>query len=357
MNQTAALPARSATPPRQSAWWLGLLLTGLLAAASLLLAKTEWAQQLGFSALTLAIVLGIIAGNTFFPSIASNTATGVDFSKNKLLRAGIILYGFRITFQQIGDIGWAGVLIAALMVGLTFALAVQLGTRVFKLDKQTSMLIGAGSAICGAAAVMAAEPVVRGQAHKVSIAVATVVVFGTLSMFLYPLLYSLLPLSEHAYGIYAGSTIHEVAQVVAAGKAVSDTAAGTAVIEKMLRVMMLAPFLLILSGVVLRKQSGDDSASPQRGARPPIVIPWFAVLFIVVSGVNSLHLLPADVVQVIIDIDTAILAMAMAALGLRTHAGAIRQAGVKPLMLAATLFVFLVVGGYGINLAVMQWLG
>lgn len=354
MNQAATLPARPATPPGQSAWWLGLLLTGALATASLLIAKLEWAQQLGFSALTLAIVLGIVAGNTFFPSIAGSTATGVDFSKNKLLRAGIILYGFRITFQQIGDIGWAGVLIAAIMVGLTFTLAVQLGTRVFKLDKQTSMLIGAGSAICGAAAVMAAEPVVRGQAHKVSIAVATVVVFGTLSMFLYPLLYSLLPLSEHAYGVFVGSTIHEVAQVVAAGKAVSDTAAGTAVIEKMLRVMMLAPFLLILSGVVLRNQA---SSAATAGKKSPIVIPWFAVLFILVSGINSLHLLPANLVQVIVDLDTAILAMAMAALGLRTHAGAIRQAGLKPLMLAATLFVFLVVGGYGINLAVMHWLG
>ncbi|RBP43531.1 putative integral membrane protein (TIGR00698 family) [Eoetvoesiella caeni] len=354
MNQTATLPARPAAPLRQSAWWLGLLLTGTLAAASLLLAKLEPVQQLGISALTLAIVLGIVAGNTFFPSIAGHTAAGVDFSKNKLLRAGIILYGFRITFQQIGDIGWAGVLIAALMVGLTFTLAVQLGTRLFKLDKQTSMLIGAGSAICGAAAVMAAEPVVRGQAHKVSIAVATVVVFGTLSMFLYPLLYSLLPLSEHAYGVFAGSTIHEVAQVVAAGKAVSDAAAGTAVIEKMLRVMMLAPFLLILSGVVLRRQPGDGAEASKKA---PIVIPWFAVFFIAVSGINSLHLLPADLVQVIVDIDTALLAMAMAALGLRTHAGAIRQAGFKPLMLAATLFAFLIVGGYGINLAVMQWLG
>lgn len=353
-TQTATLPTRSTTPPRQSAWWLGLLLAGGIAAVSLVLAQSDWAQQLGFSALTLAIVLGIVAGNTFFPSIAIHTAAGVDFSKNKLLRAGIILYGFRITFQQIGDIGWSGVLIAAIMVGLTFTLAVQIGTRLFKLDKQTSMLIGAGSAICGAAAVMAAEPVVRGQAHKVSIAVATVVVFGTLAMFLYPLLYTLLPLTEHAYGVFVGSTIHEVAQVVAAGKAVSDTAAGTAVIEKMLRVMMLAPFLLILSGLILRNH--DESAA--KGSRkPPIVIPWFAVLFIVVSGFNSLHLLPAEIVQIIIDVDTALLAMAMAALGLRTHAGAIRQAGLKPLMLAAVLFVFLVVGGYGINLAVTHLLG
>src|SRR4029077_8632271 len=120
----------------------------------LTLAQTHWAQHLGFSALTLTIVLGIIAGNTFFPAIVPHTASGVDFCKSRLLRAGIILYGLRITFQQIASIGWAGVIIDALTVILTSVLAVQLGTRLFKLDRQTSMLIGAGSAICGAAAVL-----------------------------------------------------------------------------------------------------------------------------------------------------------------------------------------------------------
>jgi uncharacterized integral membrane protein (TIGR00698 family) len=237
-----------ATRHRQPALWLGLALAGALAAMGLVAAQGRWAQQAGLSALTLTIILGIVVGNTIFPAIATRTAAGVDLSKSLLLRAGIILYGFRITFQQIAGVGWSGVLIDALVVTLTFLLAVQLGTRVFKLDRQTSMLIGAGSAICGAAAVIAAEPVVGGQAHKVSVAVATVVIFGTLGMFAYPLLYPHLGLSPRAYGIFAGSTIHEVAQVVVAGKSVSEGAAATAVIEKMLRVMMLAPFLLLLSG-------------------------------------------------------------------------------------------------------------
>jgi uncharacterized integral membrane protein (TIGR00698 family) len=354
MNQATVLPTRAA-PPVSPALWPGLMLTGALTVASLYAAQLEWVHHMGISALTLAIVFGIAVGNTIFPRIATHTATGVDFSKNKLLRLGVILFGFNITFQQIGDIGLAGVLIAVLIVGLTFTLAVQLGTRVFKLDRQTAMLIGAGSSICGAAAVMATEPVVHGQAHKVSIAVATVVVFGTLSMFLYPVLFTLLSLTDHAYGVFAGSTIHEVAQVVAAGKAVSDTAANTAVIEKMLRVMMLAPFLLILSGI-LRKHphNGTPGTAPQKA---PITIPWFAVLFIVVSGINSLQVLPTNIVHTITSIDTGILAMAMAALGLRTHASAIRQAGLKPLMLAAALFTFLIIGGYCINVAVMHLLG
>jgi uncharacterized integral membrane protein (TIGR00698 family) len=332
------------------AWWLGCLLVGALSACGVVAAQTPWARHLGLSALTLAIVLGMIAGNTFFPAIARHTASGVDFSRNTLLRAGVVLYGLRITFQQIAHVGWTGVTVDVLMVGMTFTLAVLVGTRLFRLDRDTAMLIGAGSAICGAAAVMATEPVVRGQAHKVSVAVATVVVFGTLSMFVYPLLYPHLGLAPDAYGVYAGSTIHEVAQVVAAGKAVSDSAAATAVIEKMMRVMMLAPFLLILSG------SRDTGNADAGSAARRITIPWFAVMFIVASAVNSTHLLPTALTGALIKVDTVLLSMAMAALGLRTHAGAIRQAGLKPLMLATVLFLFLVVGGYGINIGVARLL-
>jgi uncharacterized integral membrane protein (TIGR00698 family) len=321
----------------------GLALAALIAALAMWGAGLPVFQRLGLSALTLAIVAGIVLGNTVFPRIAPFSQEGVDFARNRLLRLGIVLYGFRITFQQIGHIGWAGVLIDALVIAATFTLAVQLGTRAFGLDRQTAMLIGAGSAICGAAAVMAAEPVVRGQAHKVSVAVATVVVFGTLSMFVYPLLYPWLQLSETAYGLYAGSTIHEVAQVVVAGRAVSEAAASSAVIEKMLRVMMLAPFLVVL-GSRLGAEEGSDAGAGRR-----ITIPWFALVFVGASGLNSLQLLPAGLVDAILQLDTVLLAMAMAALGLRTHVGAIRQAGVKPILLASVLFLFLVVGGYLIN--------
>jgi uncharacterized integral membrane protein (TIGR00698 family) len=324
----------------------GLAFVAKVAAISMWGAGLQAVQHLGISALTLAIVLGIVLGNTVFPRMAPFSGEGVDFARARLLRLGIILYGFRITFQEIGNIGWAGVLIDVLVIGATFTLAVQLGTRVFGLDRQTAMLIGAGSAICGAAAVMATEPVVRGQAHKVSVAVATVVIFGTLGMFVYPLLYPYLQLSDTAYGVYAGSTIHEVAQVVVAGRAVSEAAASAAVIEKMLRVMMLAPFLVILSHRIAGGTQGDS-------AKRRITVPWFAVLFIAAAGLNSLHVLPAAVVQAIQQLDTVLLAMAMAALGLRTHAGAVRQAGARPILLASVLFLFLMTGGYFINRVVL----
>lgn len=326
--------------------WLGLILVAALSFLSAQLASLPTINALGLSSLTIAMLLGFFVGNSFFRKIAPHTDQGVDYAKNKLLRLGIIFYGFHITFQQLSAIGWSGLLIALSMVCCTFLLALLIGTKLLKLDTQTVMLIGAGSSICGAAAVMATEPVVKGQASKVSVAVATVVVFGTISMFLYPILYPYLQLSPENYGVFAGSTIHEVAQVVVAGKNISEIAASSAVIEKMLRVMLLAPFLMVLSIILSRKTN--------HAANTPITIPWFAVLFIMVALFNSVVSLPSYLYGIIHYLDTFLLTMAMAALGIRTNISAIKQAGVKPLILGSCLFIFLLVGGYFINIGITQ---
>ncbi len=348
LNPSSSASSLQSGLTRSPGFWPGLALAAAIAGAAMALASLPALQAWGLSALTLAIVLGIVVGNTVFPAFAAAAGSGVDFSKGTLLRLGIVLYGFRVTFQEIAGVGVAGLAIDAVVVAGVFGLATWLGTRWLKLDRETSMLIGAGSAICGAAAVMAAEPVVRAQAHKVSVAVATVVVFGTLGMFVYPMLYPYLGLSEHAYGVYAGSTIHEVAQVVVAGRAIGESAASAAVIEKMLRVMLLAPFLLLLSSRI--------GAAPG-AAKSKIAVPWFALWFVAVSGFNSLQLLPAPWKAAIVQVDTVLLAMAMAALGLRTHVGAIRQAGPKPMLLAAVLFGVLTIGGYGLNVGVAKLFG
>lgn len=335
---------------RRPGFWPGLILVLAIALAGIGLSNLPWAKTTGLSALTLAIVLGIALGNTAFPAIAPRTGTGVDYAKGMLLRAGIVLYGLRVTFQDVMGVGLAGVVIDVIVVAGVFCAATWIGTRVLKLDRDTAMLIGAGSAICGAAAVLAAEPVIRAPAHKVSVAVATVVVFGTLGMFLYPWMYPYLGLDAHAYGVYAGSTIHEVAQVVVAGRAVSEQAGAAAVIEKMLRVMLLAPLLLVLGAWLRRGRKGAARDAT------PLTIPWFAILFVVVAGFNSLHLLSKPIVDALLMLDTLLLAMAMAALGLRTHWGSIKQAGAKPLLLAWILWVLLIGGGYLLNRAAMALL-
>ncbi len=366
MTTTLMSPEESRTPS-----WVsdtqrvlpGVALSAALAALGIGLGKIVWLQDHGFSALTLAIVLGMLVGNTVYPRFATASGPGVNFSKQNLLRLGVVLYGLRLTVQDIGHVGWAGVATDAIVLGSTFALACFIGIRWLGMDRKTAMLIGAGSSICGAAAVMAAEPVVKARAEQVTVAVATVVVFGTVAIFLYPMLFALnqqwplIPGGADGFGIYVGSTIHEVAQVVAAARAVGPHAADTAVIAKMVRVMMLAPFLILLSAWLARDGAKSQAHAQATVAKSKLTVPWFAFAFVGVVLFNSLQLLPKSWVTVTTEIDTVLLAMAMAALGLATHLSAIRKAGFKPLLLALILFVWLVVGGALINRWVFSLIG
>ena len=326
----------------------GLGLTTLITGAALWLGTVPAIAGAGFSALTLAILVGMVIGNTVYPRLASQCDSGVLFAKQHLLRLGIILYGFRLTFAQIAQVGVSGLAVDILTLSSTFLLACWLGRRVFKLERETCWLIGAGSSICGAAAILATEPVVKAKSASVTVAVATVVIFGTVAIFLYPLLWPLLTsvFTPQTFGIYIGSTMHEVAQVVAAGHAVGPDAENAAVIAKMLRVMMLAPFLIFLAARVKQLTPAQDG---QRGA---ITIPWFAILFILAAVFNSFHLLPGVLVDALVTLDTVLLAMAMAALGVTTHVSALKKAGIRPLLLALTLFGWLIFGGGAINLAI-----
>jgi len=339
--QTSSLPPAAA----------GLALSGAVAWAAMSLGNIGWLQNHGFSALTVAIVLGILIGNTVYPRLGAYCGEGVRFSKQTLLRAGIILYGFRLTFQDIAHVGVAGVVIDAAMLLSTFGLAWLIGTKLLKLDRDAALLIGAGSSICGAAAVMATEPVLRARSEQVTVAVSTVVIFGSLAIFLYPLLYTLQAepvwgLRLPDFGVYIGSTVHEVAQVLAAARSIDQHTADVAVITKMVRVMMLAPFLLMLS---MKAAPSAAAASGAAHATKKLSIPWFAFAFIGVVVFNSFFPLPAAVNQLVLQADTLMLAMAMAALGLSTHLSALRSAGIKPMILGAVLFAWLVIGGALVN--------
>nr|WP_312276582.1 YeiH family protein [Moraxella sp. CTOTU46711] len=311
---------------------------------------------IGLSSLTLAILIGMILGNTVYSSFAEQLHVGVTFAKGQILRLAIMFYGFKLTLTQVSSVGLSAVMSDALVLTSTFLITYWLGTKWLKVDKQTTLLIGAGASICGAAAVIAAEPVIKAEAHKVTIAVATVVVFGTIAMLLYPFLYHLgwlQPwLNAQQYGIYTGSTIHEVAQVVVAGNAVSPEVGDTAVVTKMIRVMMLAPFLLILS-FALTKGSSDNGKKPSFMNRvQQVKVPWFAFIFIAIVLLHTWVPMTASFERSMVMLDDVLLTMAMFALGLTTHLGAIKQAGVKPLILGAIMFTWLIVGGGLINIGI-----
>lgn len=310
----------------------------------------------GLSSLTLAILLGMILGNTVYSNFSEQLNAGVTFAKGQILRLAIMFYGFKLTLTEVASVGMPAIMSDALVLTSTFLLTYWVGTKLLKVDRQTTLLIGSGASICGAAAVIAADPIVKAEAHKVTIAVATVVVFGTTAMLLYPFLYHLgwlqQWLSPQDYGVYTGSTIHEVAQVVVAGNAVSPEVGDTAVVTKMIRVMMLAPFLLILSFVLTKSgDSNGDKLSVMSRAKQ-VQVPWFAFIFILIVLLHTWLAMSESFEQTMIMVDDVLLTMAMFALGLTTHLSAIKQAGVKPLVLGAIMFGWLILGGGLINIGI-----
>jgi uncharacterized integral membrane protein (TIGR00698 family) len=339
-------------PPLDRHATSGVTFVVLFACAAQQLAQTAPLIRLGISPLIVGIVIGMFYGNTLRGHLPAQWVPGILFSSKTLLRLAVMLYGFRISVQDIAQIGLEGFGISVIMLGSTFTLGAWAGIRLFRLPSRLALMIAAGSAVCGAAAVLAAEPVVKGRAHESSVAVGTVVIFGTLAMFLYPLAWRAgwLGMDAQTYGLFAGASLHEVAHVVAAGRAVSAEAAANAVIAKMLRVMMLAPLLAGLAFVLARRGGEAGTASAAS-------FPWFAIGFIACAGINSLHVVPAAVVEIINGLDLFLLTMAMCALGMETSFAKVRQVGARPFLLAAGLALWLALGGYWVTVLMHRWLG
>lgn len=336
----------------------GVIFVGLFAGAAVQLSQWHHISLLGISPLIVGIVMGMLYGNTLRLHLPVYWLPGILFSSKTILRAAIVLYGFRLTYQDLFLVGMDGLLIAGTMLTTTFVGGSWLGIKGFGLPRNLALLTAAGSSVCGAAAVLATEPVVGAKSHESSVAVGTVVVFGTLAMFVYPSLYSsgILNMSPEAYGMFAGGTLHEVAHAVAAGQAVSVDAGNTAVIVKMMRVMLIAPLLLGLGWWLVRhpEPSADDSAPRATGSYSMRSFPWFAVLFLVCIGINSLGFIPRPVVDGINTLDTFMLTMAMCALGMETSLEKVRAVGPKPFLLAGLLSLWLAFGGYAVTRFVLS---
>lgn len=321
----------------------GVLLITLFSCAAFYIGEMDFVKSLSLSPMIVGIVLGMLYANSLRNNLPDTWVPGIQFCSKRILRIGIIFYGFRLTFQDVTAVGVPAIIVDAIIVAATISIGVVVG-RMMKMDRGITLLTSVGSAICGAAAVLGAESALRAKAYKTAVAVSTVVIFGTMSMFLYPVLYrnGIFDLSPEQMGIFAGSTIHEVAHVVGAGNAMGDSVSNTAIVVKMIRVMMLVPVLLILTWSVARAAAKSGA----EGEKGKINIPWFAILFLVVIGFNSLDLLPESLVAFINQFDTFLLTMAMAALGAETSIDKFKKAGFKPFLLAAILYVWLIGGGY-----------
>lgn len=367
----------------------GLLLIALFSLAAFYLAELPWVKSLSLSPLIVGIILGTIYANTLRSKLPEEWVPGIKFCTKQILRTGIVLYGFRLTLSDVYAVGLPAIVIDLIIVCGTLGLGIFLG-KLLKMDQQTALMTSTGSAICGAAAVLGAESVVKCPSHKTAVAVSTVVIFGTIAMFLYPIMYRaglLDALGDMGVAIYTGATLHEVAHVAAAGNAMDPTdslgIAATATITKMIRVMLLAPVLVVMAILLSRARSriaakksrseaeaayayasttadiaptAADQAALQASqvTKTKITIPWFALGFLLVIclntvlgsmfGVESVKEIPLN--GTIEYLDTFLLTMAMTALGTDTSIDKFKAAGAKPFLLATLLFVWLLVGGY-----------
>jgi uncharacterized integral membrane protein (TIGR00698 family) len=319
----------------------GLLLTGGIAAAGFALNKLPFVSI--FSPLILSILIGILLRNTI--GVPAGTQAGITFSLRKILRFAIIMLGLQLTVAQIGQVGIAGVAVIGLTLVSTFVFTIYVG-RWMGIEPKLTQLIAAGTSICGASAVIAVDAVTNAPDEDVAYAVACVTIFGSAAMFIYPELPALLHLSASAYGLWAGASIHEIAQVVAATFQHGHQAGDIGTIAKLTRVGMLAPVVLSLGFLATRRLRRSGAGEPTVAAKAPI--PWFVFGFLALMGFNSVLPITGTPKLWIISATTFLLSVALAAMGLETDMRKLRAKGWRPLLLGLAAFLFIATFSLGL---------
>lgn len=309
----------------------GLLLCLAIAAVSILIRNSTGIAAL--NPVVLALAIGIGFGATVGrPAVLK---PGIAFAVKPLLRAAIVLLGLQVTLGQLAGLGVGALVLAVLVVALTLPFTIWLG-RVLGVEPALAQLIGTGTAICGASAIVAANQVARGRDEDVTYALAVITLCGTASLILFPLFGDLLGMSGRSYGLWAGAAIHEVVQAVGAAAAGGTEAAQSGTVMKLARVFLLAPAVVALGWWVARGAAAD-------AAKVKAPVPWFAFGFLLLVVLGSTGLLPPVAAETSRALVPLMLAASVAALGISTDLKALRQRGAAPLLLgaASTLFIAL----------------
>ncbi|OMF34275.1 hypothetical protein BK133_12940 [Paenibacillus sp. FSL H8-0548] len=302
----------------------GLALTLLIAIAAKLIATLPFFQIMG--QLVVAILLGIAF--KAWTGVSEQAAEGIAFSSKRLLRFGIILLGLRVNLNNLWHAGPKVFAIAAINIAFTIVVVYGI-SKWMKIDKRLGMLTACGTAICGAAAVVAIAPAMKANDNEAAISATTVAILGTIFTLAYTVLYPILHLSDAGYGIFAGATLHEVAHVIAAAAPGGQEAIDLAVIVKMSRVALLVPVAIII-GI----WNGRNAKQAKRLQLKALPIPWFIFGFLVMSGINTTGILPEHLTGQLIAAAYFLIAMAMAGLGLGVDLVIFRKLGKKPFIAA-----------------------
>jgi uncharacterized integral membrane protein (TIGR00698 family) len=344
-SDSLAIKTRFFLPPHVEAVMPGLMLTAAVSA----LALHTGAELTYFTPLIASMGIGMLLRNAFI--IPQAYKAGIFFSMRQVLRFAVALLGIKITFDKILGLGWNGLVIALVPLFLTLFFAVLAG-RLLKVSRLSSLLIGTGTSICGASAILTAGAITKAKDTDIIVAISSITVFGTISMLAYPFLFNagIIPINDVQYGYWVGASIHEVAQVVTAAFAVSDSSGEIGIIVKLTRVAALIPVAVFLSYLISRGivRHGDSEG----GGKGVVTFPFFLLGFIGMVALSSLDFFTPRAVNWIEFFSMFLLTMAMAGMGLETDFRQLLKVGLRPLFLSIFVTGFISI----LSLVMVIWL-
>jgi len=327
-------------PARLPEVFPGLMIAALIGAVAFGLHQLPHMNAV--SPAILAAVIGLFLAHAV--KLPDRAEAGIAFSSRSLLRWAVALLGLQVSFGQIVAIGWTGFVIVAAGLAVSF-LTIRAVGRALGVAPKLAELIAAGTSICGASAVAGVNAVTGAEDEDVAYAVAMVTLFGTAAMLLYPLIDHWLMLDARRYGLWAGASIHEVAQVVGATAQVGPAATQSGAIAKLTRVLMLAPLVMTLRFGRRKAEAGNEAGNTGAG------VPLFVIGFLALVVVNSLIALPHELTALAGQVSGFLLAVALGAMGLKTHINGLKARGWAPLVLGAFGAVFISLFTLGLTLA------
>jgi uncharacterized integral membrane protein (TIGR00698 family) len=292
-------------------------------------------------------VIGIVCGVLLSSWVRRHVALapGIAFAGRTVLQWAVVVLGGQLSLRQVADVGVGSLPVMLGTLTVCLATAYLLGRRM-GIEGDLRTLVGVGTAICGASAIAAASPVIRAKHAAVAYAISTIFFFNVAAVLLFPPLGHLLGLSQHAFGLFAGTAVNDTSSVVATAASYGDPASHYAVVVKLTRTLMIIPICLGLAAVVRRREqpSAADSGAPlmavgSAGVRAARLVPWFLVGFLLVAAANSTGLLPASSRSGAQTAALFLITTALAAIGMSTDAAGLRRAGSRPLLLGFVLWV------------------
>ena len=285
-----------------------------------------------------ALVLGLFVANTV--GVPARTRAGLAFASGTLLRAGIVVLGFELVFQDMFSLGGRGLAIVVVVVIATFFGTRWAGARL-GVSKGLSLLVATGFSICGVSAIAAVRDLSDADEEEVTYAIALVTLCGSLAIVLLPALNRVLGLDDHDYGVWVGASVHDIAQVVATSSAVGGVALATAIVVKLTRVLLLAP---LLAWIAWREGRSSRVGRLQ-------LVPPFILAFVAAAALRSADLVPAGLLPLLADAKTALLALALFAVGARVTVRRLFAVGGRPLVLGLSSWAIVATVAYiGVSL-------